>query len=148
MVRNCGMVETRLEPIMEVMIPSDGDTVYLLELWENTGRIDPTYYLISFRLTRIVDDSREVIFEDFSGSYGCPKTIAIDSAECVMGLLRFLVLEKGDTDLEYFDGYTEDQLRWLEDHSWELRQVVFSIENEYWSYLVGELGWVREDYLD
>lgn len=35
---------------------------------------------------------------------------AIDSDDALRGLLGFLTLRKGDTDSEYFDGYTERQI--------------------------------------
>jgi hypothetical protein len=49
-----------------------------------------------------------VIFEgeDFS----CSPMHAVDSDECVRGLLGFLTLRPGDTDQDYFDDYTPRQM--------------------------------------
>lgn len=41
---------------------------------------------------------------------------AIDSDECVRQLLSFLVLRPGDTDSEYFKGYTQEQLDFANEH--------------------------------
>lgn len=55
-------------------------------------------------------DNGRLIFsgEDFSGS---PMN-ADDSDETVANLLGFLSCGKGDTDSEYFDSYTPEQLEW------------------------------------
>jgi hypothetical protein len=39
---------------------------------------------------------------------------AIDGDEAVAGLLAFLSLRPGDTDPEWFEGYTPEQLAWVE----------------------------------
>lgn len=47
----------------------------------------------------------------FTGEdYGCSPMHAIDSDECLRGLLGFLTLQDGDTDPEFFAGYTARQL--------------------------------------
>ena len=51
----------------------------------------------------------------FSGEdYGCSPMHAIDSDDCVRVLLSFLVLRPGDTDEEYFEDYTAEQLEFAE----------------------------------
>lgn len=37
----------------------------------------------------------------------------VDSDDCLRGILGFLTLRPGDTDLEYFEHYTEEQLGYL-----------------------------------
>jgi hypothetical protein len=51
-----------------------------------------------------------IIFEgeDFAGS----PMDADDSDETVAALLTFLTLRRGDTDAEYFESYTPEQLAW------------------------------------
>lgn len=58
------------------------------------------------------DNEPEPLFvgEDFS----CAPSLAIDSNDTILSLLSFLTLRKGDTDSEYFDGYTESQHDWSE----------------------------------
>lgn len=55
-----------------------------------------------------------VIFrgEDFAGSPLC----ADDSDDTVRSLMTFLTLRPGDTDAEYFDGYTEEQMDFCRSH--------------------------------
>jgi hypothetical protein len=56
-----------------------------------------------------------VLFEgdDYSGS----PMHADDSDATVAGLLGFLSLKPGDTDPDYFDGYTTAQRLWAESHA-------------------------------
>lgn len=49
----------------------------------------------------------------FEGSdFGCSPMCSLDGDETVRSLLGFLTLRPGDTDLEYFDAYTEEQMDW------------------------------------
>lgn len=54
------------------------------------------------------DKNSRALFKgcDFNGS----PLHADDSNECVRSLLSFLTLRPGDTDAEYFENYTADQL--------------------------------------
>jgi hypothetical protein len=57
-------------------------------------------------------DNGTLIFEgeDFHAS----PLHAIDGDETVAGLLAFLSLKPGDTDREWFDSYTPEQMAWVE----------------------------------
>lgn len=68
---------------------------------------------------------RKVIFEgeDFSPS----PCWAIDSLQTAYSCLSFLTLKPGDTDSEYFEKYSEDQMNWAK-----------SSKCEYLSYLVSD----------
>jgi hypothetical protein len=57
-------------------------------------------------------DNGRLIFK--GEDYGCSPLHAIDSIECVCGLLSFLSLRPGDTDAEYFANYTPEQLAWCQ----------------------------------
>jgi hypothetical protein len=48
-----------------------------------------------------------VIFE--GDDFGCSPMHAIDSDDCLRGILCFLTLRPGDTDADYFADYTETQ---------------------------------------
>lgn len=49
----------------------------------------------------------------FSGSgFGVPSHRVLDSEETALALLQYVALQPGDTDREYFDRYTEEQLAW------------------------------------
>lgn len=54
----------------------------------------------------------------FSGEdFGCSPMHAIDSDEAVACLLSFLTLKPGDTDSEYFEKYTAEQLDYAKQHA-------------------------------
>lgn len=83
---------------------------YRLTTWD-TGRHDRMWKsIIGYELMRPSDGV--VIFrgEDFA----CSPLHAIDSDECLRSLLSFLTLRPGDTDRDYFDGYTDDQMSFAE----------------------------------
>lgn len=103
---------------------------FTLETWD-TGR---TGYggknLVGYRL-RILDkytgpgcapsfDTTLFEGEDF----GCSPVHCIDSDETIAGIMGFLTLRPGDTDQEYFQDYTQDQLdycsQWAESLSCEV----------------------------
>lgn len=51
----------------------------------------------------------------FEGDEYSPSPLYDDhSEESAKGILTFLTLRKGDTDSEYFEKYTEAQIRWSE----------------------------------
>jgi hypothetical protein len=83
-----------------------------LILWE-TGRRDSMGR--TYLAYRLLDATGRTIFEgqDFSpGMATC-----IDSDDAVRGILGFLTLKDGDTDSEYFDSYTPEQLAWRDEHA-------------------------------
>jgi hypothetical protein len=93
-----------LDPLRAVKF--DG---YTLETW-TTGKYDRRGQSeIAYRLTH---PSGWVIFDarDFHGS----PLHADDSDETMRALIGFLTLRPGDTDAEYFAGYTARQLEWAE----------------------------------
>jgi hypothetical protein len=56
----------------------------------------------------------------FSGDdFFCGRFTAIDSDDCLVSLLGFLTLRPGDTDREYFDNYTEEQITWSNSSEYE-----------------------------
>ena len=56
-----------------------------------------------------------VLFE--GEDFGCSPLHAIDSDETMAGIMGFLTLRHGDTDREYFDGYTPEQLDFCSQHA-------------------------------
>lgn len=79
-----------------------------LEVWD-TGRMDCRgQSVLGYRLKV----SGAVVFEgeDFAGS----PLHADDSDETAGALLSFLTLKPGDTDREYFSGYTPEQMAFCE----------------------------------
>lgn len=76
------------------------------------GRRDRTSYRLTMRDT---SGKHATLFEgdDFSPS----PCHAIDSDEAVAALMGFLTLRPGDTDGEYFDNYTPEQLAYCSQHA-------------------------------
>jgi hypothetical protein len=71
-------------------------------------------------------DRGELIFrgEDFSPS----PMYCDDSPETVTALLTFLSLRPGDTDREYFEGYSPRQLAWCRERGEELGMYAMELE--------------------
>src|SRR6478609_979026 len=70
-------------------------------------------YYIAYKLT--ATGQRQPIFEgeDFS----CSPMDATDSDNSVRALMGFLTLRPGDTDEEYFERYTPEQLAFADHHA-------------------------------
>ena len=65
--------------------------------------------------TRWGEAKNTVLFE--GEDFGCSPMHAIDSDETLAGIMGFLTLRPGDTDPEYFEGYTEAQLDYCSQHA-------------------------------
>ena len=88
---------------------------FMLDMWD-TGLSDYRGQpYIRYELTMRSEGEPVVLFagEDFSGS----PMHSIDSDNTVEGLMGFLTLRPGDTDPEYFDGYTSDQIDFCNEHA-------------------------------
>lgn len=99
----------RLTPYRKGMGPTF--TLTLLD-----SRFDGRRDRVSYRLTtRETNGEEKTLFEgdDFSPS----PLYAIDSDEAVADLMGFLTLRPGDTDREYFDNYTPEQLAYCSQHA-------------------------------
>lgn len=65
---------------------------------------------------------RKVIF---SGSDFCASPLhAVDSLATAYSLLSFLCLRPGDTDKEYFEEYTKEQMEWAKSDKCEYLQLL------------------------
>jgi hypothetical protein len=86
---------------------------------------------IAYRLLQRDPGSRRprIIFEgsDFSGS----PMHADDSDATIASLLGFLTLRPGDTDRDYFEAYTPEQLEFCEQHAETLSAYVGDRFGEY-----------------
>lgn len=78
---------------------------YALRTWETGRRANTGQELLGYEFCA---PDGAVLFtgEDF----GCSPMDPIDSDRALRALLGFLTLKPGDTDPDYFDGYTEAQL--------------------------------------
>jgi hypothetical protein len=105
---------------------SGGKLSFILSLWD-TGSVDSTGKTrLAYRLV-MKRPGRRFYHPVFDGSDFCASPLhAIDSDETVKALMGFLCLRPGDTDREYFDSYTSDQLDFAEAHAEALQAEVYN----------------------
>ena len=82
---------------------------FRLELWDTFQSLGSGS---QSRLAYQLYDGERLIFQ--GEDFGCSPLHAIDSDACVASLLNFLALRPGDTDREYFDSYTSEQMEWCQ----------------------------------
>lgn len=86
-----------------------------LTTWD-TGRSDNMgKWIIGYRLMMSIPGTISELFE--GEDFHCSPLHAIDSDETIAGLMAFLTLRPGDTDSEYFEGYTAQQLEYCSHHA-------------------------------
>lgn len=100
-----GWMEVDDEPPYRICIFKANGTTYTLRVWEwfesrADGKIPIRYRLDAGRAGKA-----RILFagEDFATPH------ASDSDDTVKALMGFLTLKPGDTDAEYFEGYTTEQ---------------------------------------
>lgn len=87
---------------------------FTLTTWD-TGRTMPLgHSVIGYRLSC----AGVTVFsgEDF----GCAGHVPIDSDKCLASLMSFLTLRPGDTDYDYFAGYSREQLEFAQSFGEEM----------------------------
>jgi hypothetical protein len=100
-----------------------GPTFYLV-MWD-THRMKGNKCRLGYRLTMKEGGRKSVLL--FGGEdYGCSPMHAIDSDAAVRSLMGFLTLRPGDTDREYFEDYTQEQLDYCSQHAETLGAEVYS----------------------
>lgn len=85
----------------------DSHTLHLhAEQRDDEGRIVYSY---------VLEREGVVIFEgsDFQSGCGAP----VDYADAARSLMGFLTLREGDTDADYFDRYTPEQIAWRDEYA-------------------------------
>lgn len=99
------------------------DNGFTLLMWDTHRQDWRGQTVIGYKLW----DNGKLIFtgEDFAGS----PMHADDSDEIVASVLGFLSLKPGDTDQEYFDRYTPEQLEWCEQRADELSLIAHEMED-------------------
>lgn len=88
-----------------------------------TGRTISGKDRISYRLKLHENGKTRVIFQ--GDDFGASPLHAIDSDETCAALLGFLTLRPGDTDKEYFENYTPEQMEFAETHAEALLAYCF-----------------------
>lgn len=116
---------------METLPPLTIDTVlrdvqvddHRLILWETGRRDSMGKTVLAYRL---ITPEGDTVFE--GADYAVPGII--DDDECLRGLLGFLTLKPGDTDSEYFDKYTPEQMAWVELNAENLS--MYGFDESFW----------------
>jgi hypothetical protein len=97
---------------------------FTLVTWDANARFDTGQHKIGYRLTMIDGRKRTVLFE--AEDCGVAPSDAIDSDSAIEGCMGFLTLRPGDTDADYFEGYTETQLDFCASHAEALSMEVMA----------------------
>jgi len=94
-----------------------GDTEYRLLTWDTGKRCTTGQHQIGYAFWH--PDGRLL----FSGDEcGVAPSHCIDSDDALRGLLGFLTIQPGDTDDDYFESYTPEQLTWAETEAESLQE--------------------------
>jgi hypothetical protein len=92
------------------------------------------------RIAYMLEHDGVTIFE--AAEYKPSPLHSIDGRDSVATLLGFLSLRPGDTDDEYFDGYTPEQLEFAEQHGEELGMYATMLEEQLFEVAEGDDGHV------
>jgi hypothetical protein len=111
-----------MEPLRHIKIDIS-DTFFTLKIWETNKRADTGQELLRYEFA---DENGNIIFN--GEDYGCSPMDAIDSDDSLRGLLGYISLRPGDTDAEYFDNYTPEQMEFAETYGEELS--LYALEYE------------------
>lgn len=80
---------------------------FLVRLWDMQSPGLGGYY-VAYEFY----DNKQLIFS--GEDYKPPYWAAIDSIGAVVSLLLWFILKPGDTDSEYFEQFTDEQMKWIE----------------------------------
>lgn len=116
---------TKSKNILQVVrfkpyLPGSGP-VFRLTTWDANRTGYGGKHIVGYRLSMGETDKLgrvavwNVIFE--GEDFGCSPLHAIDSDATIAGIMRFLTLRPGDTDREYFENYTPEQLAYCSEHA-------------------------------
>lgn len=95
---------------------------FKLDLFD-TGEVDDRG---ASRLAYMFYCEGKLIFQ--GEDYHCSPLASVDGDRSVSGLLTFLSLKPGDTDREYFQDYTEEQMDFAREHGEELSLYAMELE--------------------
>lgn len=96
--------------------------VFTLSLIDDDTFRDGRYWIhYRLRMKPVVGKS-VMLFE--GNDFGSSPLHGTDSDESVSALMGFLTVRPGDTDAEYFDSYTQEQLAYCDEHAESLGLAV------------------------
>lgn len=97
---------------------------YTLQIWDLNKQDEMGKHRLAYRF---ISPQGKVLF--CGDDYACAPMHAIDGDETLRSLLCFLTLRPGDTDRDYFDGYTKAQLQFANSSDCEQLQL-YTIDDE------------------
>src|SRR3990167_7675926 len=100
----------RFAPYLKNKGPTFQLTLFDTYLTDDLGK-----YILGYRLTMRENRKQTLLFQ--GTDFGNSPLHAIDSDSTVKALMCFLCLKPGDTDREYFAGYSETQLNFCNSHA-------------------------------
>jgi hypothetical protein len=94
----------------------DQSKSFTLKTWDTYRSDSSGKSTLGYQFTQHrTPNSEKIIFE--GEDFHCSPMDAIDSDAALRSLLSFLTLRPGDTDQEYFENYTQDQLDFTSEHA-------------------------------
>ncbi len=109
----------RFRPYRKGMGPT-----FTIEVFDaNREDFDTGHRRMSTRLTMHVGRKRQVIFEDFSTAVN--RWTCVDSKRALKHAAQGPCIEPGDTDSEFFEDYTPEQLDFATSHGEALECAIF-----------------------
>ena len=111
---------------------------YYLVLWD-TGRRD-THYKVGYQL---MWPGHRILFK--GEDLGVPSNQCIDSDDTLRDLIGWLTLKPGDTDEEYFENYTPEQLAFAQSDDAQNMQYDFGPHHE---DRYGDYGGAKKKFQD
>lgn len=105
--------------------------VFILKVWDTNRRDASGKWILRYRFSK--GEARDqnavgnpavwnVIFE--GSDFSCSPLHAVDSDETVKAIMGFLTLLPGDTDREYFENYSAQQMDFAQCHAEAVAMVV------------------------
>lgn len=93
---------------------------FKLTMWDTNRTDHYGKFIVRYQLTMTEHGKSHVLFR--GSDFATPN--AIDGDASVRGLMSFLTLKPGDTDSDYFEGYTPAQLAYADHHAEALQMAV------------------------
>jgi hypothetical protein len=94
---------------------------FTLSMWDTERYDSHGKTILAYEFTM----NGEVVFE--GEDFACSPLHAVDSDAALAGLMGFLTLRPGDTDPDYFAGYSPEQLAFAREHAEALQMECLGI---------------------
>jgi len=115
--------------LRDVRLDASRGHVYRLVMWDTYMQDRQGKSLLGYSFEQVLPEREAgVLFE--GTDYGASPMHAIDSDSSVRALLTFLTLRPGDTDREYFEKYTPEQMAFAQGDAEELQMYSLDADEE------------------